>query len=70
MRNYAETCKGICGYDLMYNSFRIPFAIKTFSFCGVVFKRILAWEGGTSKTFYWMSLFKQNEFFLLSEFFF
>ena len=39
MRNYAETCKGICG-----------FAIKKFTFCGGLFKRILAWERGTSKT--------------------
>ena len=21
MRNYAETCKGICGYNLVYNIF-------------------------------------------------
>ena len=21
MRNYAETCKGICGYNLVYNFF-------------------------------------------------
>ena len=51
MRNYVETCKGICGYNLVYNFF-IPFAIKKFSFCGVLFKRILTWDGGTSKTWF------------------
>ena len=48
MRNYVETCKGICGYNLVHNSF----AIKKLSFCGALFKRILAWEGGTSKTWF------------------
>ena len=28
----------------------IPFAVKNFSVCGGLFKRILAWEGGTCKT--------------------
>ena len=46
MHDYAETCQGICGI------FCIPFAIKKFSFCGALFKRILAWEGGTSKTWF------------------
>ena len=50
MRNYAETCKGICGYGLAYNFFEYPFAIKNFTFCGRLFKRILTWEGGTCKT--------------------
>ena len=49
MRNYVETCKGICGYNLVCNFFYIPFAIKKFRFCGALFKRVLAWEGGTSK---------------------
>ena len=49
MRNYAETCKGICGCNLVY-IFYILFAIKKFVFCGALFKRILAWERGTSKT--------------------
>ena len=29
--------------------FDIAFAIKKFSFCGALFKRILAWERGISK---------------------
>ena len=52
MRNYAETCKDICGCNLVYNFFCIPFAIKKFSFCGALFKCILAWEGRTSKTWF------------------
>ena len=52
MRNYAETCKGICGFNSMYNFFCIASAIKKFSFCDAIFKRILAWEGGTSKTWF------------------
>ena len=40
MRNYAETCKAICSYNLVYNIFDIAFAIKKFNFCGVRFKRI------------------------------
>ena len=52
MRTYAETCKSICGYNLVYNFLCIPFVIKKFSFCGAFFKRILAWEGGTSKTWF------------------
>ena len=30
--------------DKERNYFSLPFAIKTFSFCGALFKRILAWE--------------------------
>ena len=52
MRNSEETCKGIRGYKLVYDFFCIPFAIKKFSFCGALFKRISAWEGGTSKTWF------------------
>ena len=50
MRKYAEKCKAICGYNSVYNFFCITFAIQNFSFCGAIFKRILAWEGDTSKT--------------------
>ena len=50
MRKYVERSKGICGYNLMYNFFCIPFAIKKFSFCGALFKHISAWEESTSKT--------------------
>ena len=49
MRNYAETCKGIRGYNSVYNIFVY---LLLFSFCGGLFKRILAWEGGTSKTWF------------------
>ena len=52
MRNYAEMYKGICDYNLVYSFFCIPFVIKKFSFCGALFKRILAWEGRTSKTWF------------------
>ena len=52
MRNYAETCKGICCYNSVYNFFCIPFAIKKFSFCGALLRRNLAWEGDTSKTWF------------------
>ena len=53
MRNYAGTCKVInvqlqCSVYL----FDILFAIKKFSFCGVLFNRILAWERGISKRQY------------------
>ena len=33
-------------YNLVYNVFGISFAIKSFSFCGAFFKRILVWERG------------------------
>ena len=52
MRNYSETCQGICGYNLVDNIFVYLFAIKKISFCGALFKRILAWEGGISKTWF------------------
>ena len=29
MRNYAETCKGICGYDLMHNFFVYLLPLKS-----------------------------------------
>ena len=48
MRNYAGTCKGICCCNLVHN-FDIVFAITKFSFCGVLFTRILAWNRGFSK---------------------
>ena len=32
MRNYAETCKGICGYDLVYNFFIQLLPIKSYVF--------------------------------------
>ena len=50
MRNYAEICKGICGYNLWLQLFCILFAIKKFTFCVALFKRILAWERDFSKT--------------------
>ena len=50
MRNYAETCNGICGYNLVYNFFAYFLPLKKFTFCGAIFKRILAWEGDTSQT--------------------
>ena len=51
-----ERAMGICSYNLVYNftiqliaySY-IAFAIKKFSFCGALFKRILGWERGISK---------------------
>ena len=50
MRNYAGTRKGI---NVQLQSsvylFDISFAIKKFSFCGAIFKSILAWERGISK---------------------
>ena len=42
MRKYAETCKGIYGYNLVYNFLCVLFAIKKFIFCGALFKHILA----------------------------
>ena len=53
MRNYAETCKGICGYNLVYNFFmQLAFVITKFSFSGALFKRILACEGVISKRYF------------------
>ena len=47
MRNYTGTRKGI---NVQLQSsvylFDISFAIKKFSFCGAIFKSILAWERG------------------------
>ena len=52
MRKYAETCKGICDYSSVYNFFIYLLPLKSAVFCGVLFGRILAWEGGTSKTWF------------------
>ena len=52
MRNYANTCKGICGYNLVYNFFVYFLPFKSSLFCGALSKRILAWEGGTSQTWF------------------
>ena len=50
MRNYEGTCKGInVQLQSSVEIFDISFAIKKFSFCGALFKRILAWERGISK---------------------
>ena len=53
MRNYAGTRKGI---NVQLQSsvllFDISFAIKKFSFCGALFKHILAWERGISKRWF------------------
>ena len=40
MRNYAETCKGICGYNLMYNFFIQLLPIKSYVFVAEFFKGI------------------------------
>ena len=32
MRNYAETCKDICGYNLMYNVFIYLLPLKSYVF--------------------------------------
>ena len=37
---YAETCKSICRFNLVYN-FDLAFSIIKFSFCGEFFKCIL-----------------------------
>ena len=50
MRNYAETCKGICGYNLAHKFFVYLLPIKTFLWCA--FQTHLAWEGGTCKTWF------------------
>ena len=49
MRNYVEVCKGICGYNLVYNFYVYFMPLKSslfvvyfHGFCGVLFKRILA----------------------------
>ena len=50
MRNYAGTCKGILQLQASVQLFDIAFAIKKFSFCGALFKCILAWKRDISKT--------------------
>ena len=50
MRNCERTYKGInVQLQASVEIFDISFAIKKFSFCGALFKRILAWERGISK---------------------
>ena len=49
MRNYAGTCKDICSYNLVYNFLIQLLPLPSFSFCGALFKRILACEQGISK---------------------
>ena len=44
MGNYEGTYKGICSYNLMSNFLIKLLAITNFSFCGALFKCILAWE--------------------------
>ena len=44
MRNYAETCHGICGYNLVYNIFVYILPLKSSAFL-VHFSR----EGGTER---------------------
>ena len=56
MRNYVGTCKGICSYNLVYN-FLIQFLSLQFSFCGALFKRILAWERDISERQFRIKLF-------------
>ena len=54
-RNNAYLCGNVLAnswQQFHVQLFCIPFAIKKFSFRGSLFKRILAWEGGTSKTWY------------------
>ena len=50
MHNYAETWKVICSYNLVYNLFVIAFAIAKFRFFDALFKCILKWEQGISKS--------------------
>ena len=40
MRNYAETCKGICGFNLVYNFFIELLPIKSYVFVAEIFKGI------------------------------
>ena len=56
MRNYMGICKGICSYNLVYN-FLIQLLSLQFSFCGALFKRILAWERGISERQFRIKLF-------------
>ena len=48
MRNYAETCKGICGYNSVYNFLVYLLPLKS----SVFVTHSLPWEGGTSKTWF------------------
>ena len=51
MRNYAGKWKGInVQVQSSVQLFDVSFVIKKFSFCGGLFKRILAWERGISKS--------------------
>ena len=48
----AELCRNVQGHLQLQSSaqlFDIAFAIKKFSFCGALFKRILAWKRDISK---------------------
>ena len=49
MRNYPGTCKDICSYNSVYNFLIQLLPLPSFSFCGALFKRILACEQGISK---------------------
>ena len=85
MRNYAETCKDIWGYNLVYNFFvhLLPLKLFKFSFCGVLFKRILSmgrrhfqnmllrlrWFLFFS-SFIWHSLYREDMNFSILHFFF
>ena len=51
MRNYAGRCKGILQLQSRVQLFDIAFAIKKFSFCGALFRRILAWKRDISKRY-------------------
>ena len=57
MRNFTERCNSVCSYNLVCNFLDIAFAITKFSFCGALFKRILAWERGIFKRGYQLKLF-------------
>ena len=48
----CELCGNVQGHLQLQSSvqrFHITFAIKKFSFCGALFKRILAWKQDISK---------------------
>ena len=52
LRHCALLCWNMQGHLQLQSSvqlFDIAFAIKKFSFCGALFKRILAWKRGISK---------------------
>ena len=52
VRNYAGRCKGILQLQSRVQLFDIAFAIKKFSFCGALFRRILAWKRDISKRYF------------------